>query len=119
MEFINHNSFTEKEKIDSFLFLQMYISTHDKYFIGRLSGNEQIICQHIIHNINISEGLINNMLFGAGIQFTSKDDIINYVNLLNTATLNCDVLGVWDGNMYSQVKLYYEYLYIVSFNYAL
>jgi hypothetical protein len=115
MNFINQlHPFTYKEKLESFIILQTTIIEKQKnfthFFIGRLSGNEQNLCGTLINKINIPPLLIKNMLFGAGIQFKSNKDIIDYVKLLDTATSHTDLLGVWDSSMYMQCKLYYDYI---------
>jgi hypothetical protein len=53
-------------------------------------------------------GLERDMLNGAGIQFLSKEDIVNYINLYNNSVKNCDVLGIWSSLMYQQAILYYK-----------
>ena len=111
----NQQSFTLKQKEDSFLQLQSTIMENQKnntpFFIGRLSGNETYLSGLIIHNNNPPEILIKNMLFVAGIQFKSKEDMINYVIYYIKATAHTNLLGVWDGaSMFSQAKLYRDYI---------
>ena len=115
MEFINQQqSFTTKQKEDSFLLLQSTIvekqQKNEPFFIGRLSGNETNLCGMILNNLNISNGLFQNMLFVAGIQFKSNEDILTYVKYYNNATSHSDLLGVWDCGMYLQAKLYYNFI---------
>lgn len=111
----NQQLFTLKQKEDSFLQLQSTIMVNQKnntpFFIGRLSGNETYLSGLIIHNNNPPEILIKNMLNVAGIQFKSKEDIINYVKYYINATAHSNLLGLWDGaGMFSQAKLYLDYI---------
>ena len=100
----------------SFLYIQTFIldkqKTNDTFFIGRLSGNEPNLCGKILSGQSITQHsyLLQNMLFGAGIQFKTKEDIKQYVKKYNQSVANCDLLGVWDGVMYTQAKEYYEFI---------
>jgi len=74
MEFTNlEEPFSDKQKLDSFLYLQKYIlEQSDKnniFFIGRLSGNEPNLCGRILSGMELSEKLLFEMLTTAGIQF--------------------------------------------------
>jgi hypothetical protein len=102
-------SFTNDAKHESFRRLQHHIQTNDHFFIGRLSGNETAFCGTLLSNKQVSNSLVSNMLFGAGIQFTSNPDVTEYVRLYTNACKNCDMLGVWDGNMYLQAKPFYDF----------
>lgn len=103
--------FTSQQKLDSFLYLQNYILNHkDKFFIGRLSGNEPNLCGTILSNKPANKYLLHEMLHTAGIKFTSIDSLKTYVNQYNQACKHCDILGIWSGNMYSQAKPYYDLL---------
>lgn len=104
-------SFTSQQKVDSFLYLQNYILNHkDKFFIGRLSGNEPNLCGKILSNQPANEHLLHEMLHGAGIKFTSIESLKTYVKQYHQACNHCDILGIWSGNMYSQAKPYYDLL---------
>ena len=106
--------FTILEKINSFLYLQSYMfdkfKKNEKFFIGRLSGNEPNLCGKVLSNTKIPIGLVREMLFAAGIHFLSNDDISQYVQLYNKSCNSCDILSVWSGGMYSQAKPYYDFL---------
>jgi hypothetical protein len=111
---MNYNGFNQQVKESSFLELQSFIiekqEKNEPFFIGRLSGNETNFCGSLLANSNLSSGLQQNMLFGAGIAFKSNEDVSNYVNLYNTSVIHSNLLGVWDGGMYYQAKSYYDYL---------
>ena len=97
--------FTQTQKENDFLKLQKHMK--ERFFVGRLSGNETRLAGLVLHNKPIDNGLIQNMLYGAGIQFKTKNDLIEYVKLYDTACKNSTLLGVWDGGMYKQAELYY------------
>lgn len=102
--------FTSEAKRESFRVLQHHILTNSPFFIGRLSGNEPAFCGTLLSNKPISNSLVSNMLFVAGIQFTSNSDVTEYVRAYTTACKNCDMLGVWDSNMYLQAKPFYDFI---------
>lgn len=104
----NSNIFTKEQKEKSFLLLQENMK--GRFFIGRLSGNETRLSGLVLSNNmnNIDNMLIQNMLYVAGIQFKTKEDIISYVDLYNKSVKNTTLLGVWDGSMFSQCKPYYD-----------
>lgn len=109
------NCVTEEEHLQSFLQLQEFIlekQTKNKPFlIGRLSGNETALCGKILSNKPINQGnLINQMLFGAGIQFKTIDHYKQYVKAYNNSVSKCNILGIWDGSMYNQAKEYYDFI---------
>ena len=44
-------SFTSEQKLESFLYLQNYmLNQKNKFFIGRLSGNESNLCGKVLSN---------------------------------------------------------------------
>lgn len=98
--------FTQQEKESSFLQLQEHMK--GRFFIGRLSGNETRLAGLVLNNRLPDSGLIQNMLYGAGIQFKTKNDLKDYVQTYNNAVKNSTALGVWDGGMYKQAELYYN-----------
>lgn len=115
MEFIDLSQpFTDKQKVESFLYLQNYIleknEKKEPFFIGRLSGNEPNLCGKVLTKTNIDNRLLHEMLTAAGIQMKSNDDIKQYVKLYNTSCKNSDILSVWSCGMYSQAKPYYDFL---------
>lgn len=118
MEFSNiEQAFTDKEKLDSFLYLQEYIldknSKNEKFFIGRLTGTESIITSLLLNNPhipNIPNYLIYNMLIGAGIKFNSRDDIKKYASDNYKSCVNSDILAIWDGVVYNSGKNLLELL---------
>lgn len=107
--------FTEKNMNISFLTLQNYIlkkqSNNQKFFIGRLSGNETRLTGLVINNKKIENNLISNMLNVAGILFKNNKDIIEYAIEYNSSVKNSNVLGIWDCGMYTQAIDYYNYLF--------
>lgn len=115
MEFTDlTNPFTDEQKQQSFLYLQNYIlektEKNEPFFIGRLSGNEPNLCGRVLNNIDIPQQLFFEMLTGAGIQILSKDDIKQYVKLYTNACKNSSILCIWSSTMYTQSKLYYDFL---------
>jgi hypothetical protein len=115
MEFTSlFEPFSDKQKLDSFLYLQKYIleqsDKNNTFFIGRLSGNEPNLCGRILSGMELSEKLLFEMLTAAGIQFTSNDDLKQYVTEYHNACINCSILSVWSGSMYMQAKPYYDLL---------
>jgi hypothetical protein len=105
--------FTDLEFINSFIELQNFIlekqNKNEPFFIGRLSGNETLFTANIFNN-NSVENLLSNMLYGAGINFSNTNSMLEYANLYHKSVLNCDLLGVWDNGMHHQAIPYYEYL---------
>ena len=115
MEFDNLTEpFTDEQKINSFLYLQDFILNkiikNEKFFIGRLSGNETRLCGKMLKGEVIPYDLTNRMLFDAGIQMTSLEDFKTYVKLYTDACKNSSILSIWSGTMYTQAKEYYEFL---------
>lgn len=106
--------FTYEEKYKSFKFLQEHIlekiDRKEKYFIGRLSGNEGNLLSCVLSGKQISNTLLHNMLDGAGIHFLNNDDIKNYCSTYTKSVVNCDILGIWAGSMYMQSIPYYDFL---------
>ena len=98
--------FTQEQKESSFLKIQEHMK--GRFFIGRLSGNETRLAGLVLNNTLPDSGLIQNMLYGAGIQFKSNNDLKDYVKSYNNAVKNSTALGVWDGGMYTQAELYYN-----------
>jgi len=107
-DFSNTN-FTNEEKVQSFYLLQKEINK-DKFFIGRLSGNEPLLSGCIINNINIPDWLYNNMLFVAGIKFNNINDVKKYKTLYINSILNTTLLGIWDNNMFKQSKMVLDHI---------
>lgn len=114
MKYAKSTFFTKEELLNSFLTLQSFIlnkmNKNEKFFIGRLSGKETNLTGKVLQNIKIPNYLFNNLLFVAGIKFNNDKDILDYITLYNKSVLNCDLLGVWDGGMYSQCCEYYSHL---------
>lgn len=115
MNFSNiSQNFTEKEKNDSFIYLQNFMldkdSKREKFFIGRLSGNEPSLCGKILSKKNIPDYLFQEMLGTAGIQFLKIDDLKSYVNHYTESCINSSLLSVWSGVMYEQAKNFYNFL---------
>ena len=106
--------FTYEQKRQSYLYLQEYLldkmDKNESFFIGRLSGNEPNLCGRILTGKTIPKQLMNEMLFTAGIQFLSQDDVKTFVRMYNNACKNSSVLSVWSGGMYTQAKIYYDFL---------
>ena len=110
-----------------FLQLQEFIldkqSKNEPFFIGRLSGNETSLTGKILSGKNdIQPYLIQNMLFVAGIQFRAINDMVQYASEYNTAISHSQILGIWDGAMYSQAIEYYNilnnnYKHIILYHY--
>ena len=103
--------FTDKQKVESFLYLQNYVlEKNEPFFIGRLSGNEPEFCVEMSSNNEIPSSLLYEMLTTAGIQMKTNEDMKQYVNLYITSCKNSDILSVWSDGMYSQAKPYYDFL---------
>lgn len=100
--------------MDDFLTLQNFIlnkQNDDKpFFIGRLSGNETRLTGDILSGNSVSQDLLINMLYVAGISFDKTADIELYIQSYDIAVSHCDMLGVWDGNMRMQAENYYKHL---------
>lgn len=107
-------SFSDEYKKQGFIELQQHIleknQAKEKYFVGRLSGNETRLTGLMLSNLNPEESLIQNMLFVAGIQFKSRGDVKDYIKLYNQSVSKCTILGVWDAAMYSQAIQYYNFI---------
>lgn len=102
---------TTAQKIASFLRMQQICKEKSPFFIGRLSGNESLLCGLFLKKRSIPIQLIHNMLFGAGIQFLSEEDARDYANVYTQSFQNCDLIGVWNGGgMYEQSITLYETL---------
>ena len=108
------NNFTNEEKLNSFLYLQNYIidklNNKEKFFIGRLSGNEPCLCGHKLKNYNIPNNLLYEMQYTAGIKFNSHDDIKEYVKQYIKSCKNSNILCIWSGIMYKQGEILYNFL---------
>ena len=112
MEYNNlKEPFTSQQKVESFLYLQNYIlNKENKFFIGRLSGNESNLCGRILSNQKVNDRLLHEMLHTAGIKFSSTESLKSYVKQYHQACKHSDILAIWSGNMYSQAKSYYDLL---------
>ncbi len=112
---MNIPSYTSSDHLNGFLQLQSYIldkqQKNEPFFIGRLSGNETSLTGKLLSNqYNIPQYLLQNMLFVAGIQFKSMNDVIEYIKEYNKSVSNSNILGVWDGCMYTQAIEYYSFI---------
>jgi hypothetical protein len=100
--------------MDDFLRLQAFIldkqEKGERFFIGRLSGNETRFTGDLITGHTVSPDLFRNMLYGAGISFDDTSDVEMYVNLYDNAVSKCDMIGTWEGNMRRQAANYYNHL---------
>jgi hypothetical protein len=100
--------------MDDFLKLQEFIlekqNKKERFFIGRLSGNETRFTGDLITGNTVSPDLFRNMLYGAGISFDDTSDVEMYVNLYDNAVSKCDMIGTWEGNMRTQAANYYIHL---------
>lgn len=109
------NSQKEYETL-SFLMIQNLIkdkvSKNEKFFIGRLSGNETNLTGKVFTQSPINHGLMHEMLYTAGIQFKSNEDIIEYVKLYDNAVSKTTLIATWDGVMRSQCIEYYNYMHV-------
>jgi len=102
--------FTEKQKQDSFIELQEYMLQSRPFFVGRVSGNEPNLAGLNQNGQMIPAGLLHQMLFGAGIQFKTQENVDEYVKLYTKACCACPMIGVWDQGMYFQAKPFYDIL---------
>lgn len=112
-------SYTESQDIASFLEMQRVIldkqSRGQPFFIGRLSGNEPNLCSHIIAKIEPPNYLMHNILFGAGIQFKTAEDVESYVKTYTESFRSCDLVGAWSGGaMNGQTQLFYNVIRATS-----
>ena len=99
-----------KTGLSSFIEMQHFIlesqSKNIPFFIGRLSGNEPNLCGKVYTRSEIPNQLLQNMLFVAGIKFTSKEDLEKYVKIYTESFFHCDMVGVWtEGSMKMQSQL--------------
>ena len=81
-----------------------------KFFIGRLSGNENLLISKVLLKQSLPEYLINNMLYVAGIKFNDINDILKYTDIYNKSVKATTLLGVWDCGMYKQAEVHLNYL---------
>jgi hypothetical protein len=100
---------------ESFFAMQSMILSKQEagepFFVGRLSGNEPFLCTSYVKYGSVDRGLIQNMLFGAGIQFSNQKDLEDYINTYTRSFDLCDMVGVWSGGaMYSQGCEFYEHI---------
>lgn len=91
-------------------FTSVLKNTNNPFLVGRLSGNETVLCGIVLSGLNIP---LNHMLFKrmenvAGIFFKDKDSVNLYVKMYYESICNSDLLGVWDGMMKSQAQLFYN-----------
>ena len=111
-------TFTYEEKLKSFELLQNHIfkkiAANEKFFIGRLSGNEPNLAGRLLSKLKLNKYLIHEMLFTAGIHFKSEYDIRKYGTLYTKSVMNCTSLGIWSGNMYNQAKPFYDFVEKIS-----
>jgi hypothetical protein len=105
-------NFTQEEKYNGFLKVQNIMCQQNKYFIGRLSGNETRLTGLFLQNKNnlINNQLLLNMIHGAGIYFENQEDMNLYCNIYLESVKNTTLLGVWDANMKLQASDFYNYL---------
>jgi len=103
--------YTDAQNLASFLEMQRVIfekqTRGEPFFIGRLSGNEPNLCGQILSGIDLPQSLIHNMLFGAGIQFKQRDDVVSYARTYTDSFRSCDLVGMWSGGaLYDQTRLF-------------
>lgn len=65
------------------------------YFIGRLSGNEPLLCLNVMRKERIRQELINEMRNTAGIHFTHNENVHEYVKEYVNSCKNTTVLCYW------------------------
>lgn len=108
------NPFTEEQMYRSFITLQNYIldcnKNYKKFFIGRLSGNENVLISKVLLKQPFPQYLMNNMLYVAGIKFNDINDILKYTEMYNKSVKATTLLGVWDCDMYKQEEVHLNYL---------
>lgn len=106
-------SYTESQDVASFLEMQRVIfdrqSRGQPFFIGRISGNEPNLCAHVIAGVEPPNYLMQNVLFGAGIQFKTVEDLNAYVKTYTDSFQSCDLVGAWSGgSLWGQTRLFYD-----------
>jgi hypothetical protein len=92
-----------------FAVLQDLIQTKSPFFIGRLSGIETNFCGLKLAQKSPDASLIQLMQLWAGIYLTTNEDATKYTAEYTSAVDSCDMLGVWDGSMYTQAIDFYDY----------
>jgi len=103
--------FKDEQKKESFNILQKFIlNTKEPFFIGRLSGNETNFCGKVLNQIDIPEDLMKDMLYSAGINFKSNDDVKEYVRLYIKSCLNVNYLGIWSKITYKKGENFFNFL---------
>ena len=90
--------------------LQATINSGDRFFIGRLSGNETKITGLWAKGCNIIGDIVYMMSNNAGIKLNTRADLDMYVSAYLKAIDSCTLLGVWDGGMHEQAIELYEHL---------
>ena len=107
-------SFTDEQKERSFYRMQNMMKekmeNKEPFFIGRLSGNEPNLSGRCLNRKQIQDGLIYEMINAAGTKFNSNECLKQFVAAYTKACMNCDLLGVWSGEMYNQAVLFYTFL---------
>jgi len=106
------SSYSVEERMKGFENLQDFIETKiqrkEKFFIGRLSGNETRFCGQVLCGKN-ARPMLQTMAQTPGIHITSQETLKNYVQCYVNAVRNCDMLGIWDNVMYSQAIDFYNF----------
>jgi len=112
MQFLK-KEYTVQERMDGFKKIQNTLAiataSNSKFFIGRLSGNESRFCGLYLAKKDWSK-MIPYMYLVPGICITNKESAVTYVTNYLDAVTNCNLLGVWDKNMYAQAEDFYKYL---------
>lgn len=92
--------------------IQELINKELPFFIGRLSGNETLLCGLYLNNYPISSDLHTSMCINAGILIKNQEDLNKYVTQYVDSVKNCNLLAIWtEGGMYAQCKLFYDFLH--------
>lgn len=107
------DAYTKSHNVASFLEMQRVIlekqSRGQPFFIGRMSGNEPNLCAHVIAGVEPPNHLMQNILYAAGIQFKSIEDIKLYVKTYTDSFRSCDLVGAWSGGaLWNQTRLFYN-----------
>ena len=103
--------FSRSQKVDAFEKVQKKIETSTTpYFIGRLSYNEASLCGHYLNNKQAGANIRLNMLWVAGIQFKSPEDIRDYIKAYTSAINECDMVGIYDTLMYTHMLDFHHFM---------
>ena len=104
-------SFSRAQKVEAFEVVQNTIeAATTPYFIGRVSYNEATLCGEYLSNKQANANNRLNMLWVAGIQFKTPEDIRDYIKAYTSAINECDMVGIYDSLMYTHMAEFHQFM---------